>query len=184
MGVIEPTEVQREAIPKAMGGASLAIQCYTGSGKVCTCSLCKPYHVAAPNQLSQFLQSSIWKLWPGMQTLAYMLPVLSLALRKAEAEFEQLATMGKAHTAGMLHMATLPHRAPLVYAFMWRTGLWDESPGEALGASRVDARIPRRRYPYTSWQGVPRVQDADLLVTDTLTVRLCPVRLQARYRQW
>ena len=38
-----------------------------------------------------------------MQTLAYMLPVLSLALQKAEAEFEQLATMGKAHTAGMLH---------------------------------------------------------------------------------
>ena len=42
LGVIEPTEVQREAIPKAMAGASLAIQCYTGSGKVCTCSLCKP----------------------------------------------------------------------------------------------------------------------------------------------
>ena len=53
MGVIEPTEVQREAIPRAMAGSSLAIQCYTGSGKVRTCSLCKPSHIAAPNQLSQ-----------------------------------------------------------------------------------------------------------------------------------
>ena len=53
MGVIEPTEVQREAIPRAMAGSSLAIQCYTGSGKVRTCSLCKPSHTAAPNQLSQ-----------------------------------------------------------------------------------------------------------------------------------
>ncbi|CAK0785427.1 hypothetical protein CVIRNUC_008636 [Coccomyxa viridis] len=33
MGVTEPTEVQREAIPRAMAGSSLAIQCYTGSGK-------------------------------------------------------------------------------------------------------------------------------------------------------
>ena len=35
-----------------------------------------------------------------MQTLAYLLPVLTLALQKAEAEFEDLAKVGKAHTAG------------------------------------------------------------------------------------
>ncbi len=35
-----------------------------------------------------------------MQTLAYLLPVLTLALQKAEAEFEELAKVGKAHTAG------------------------------------------------------------------------------------
>ena len=36
----------------------------------------------------------------AMQTLAYLLPVLTLALQKAEAEFEELARKGKAHTAG------------------------------------------------------------------------------------
>lgn len=35
-----------------------------------------------------------------MQTLAYLLPVLTLALQKAEAEFEELAKVGKAHSAG------------------------------------------------------------------------------------
>jgi hypothetical protein len=37
------------------------------------------------------------------QTLAYLLPVLSLALQKAEAEFEELAKTGKAHQAGKRH---------------------------------------------------------------------------------
>ena len=34
MGVLQPTDVQREAIPKALTGTNVAIQCYTGSGKV------------------------------------------------------------------------------------------------------------------------------------------------------
>ena len=34
MGVLEPTDVQQEAIPKALTGINVAIQCYTGSGKV------------------------------------------------------------------------------------------------------------------------------------------------------
>ncbi|CAL5224194.1 g6836 [Coccomyxa viridis] len=33
MGVLQPTDVQREAIPKALTGTNVAIQCYTGSGK-------------------------------------------------------------------------------------------------------------------------------------------------------
>ena len=37
------------------------------------------------------------------QTLAYLLPVLSLALQKAEAEFEELAKIGKANQAGKRH---------------------------------------------------------------------------------
>ncbi len=40
-----------------------------------------------------------------MQTLAYLLPVLTMALQKAEAEFEELAKKGKAHTAGVSHSA-------------------------------------------------------------------------------
>ena len=40
-----------------------------------------------------------------MQTLAYLLPVLTMALQKAEAEFEELAKKGKAHTAGVSHPA-------------------------------------------------------------------------------
>ena len=35
MGVQQPTDVQREAIPKALTNSNVAIQCYTGSGKVC-----------------------------------------------------------------------------------------------------------------------------------------------------
>ena len=38
-----------------------------------------------------------------MQTLAYLLPVLTLALQNAEAEFEQLSKSGKSHAAGGLH---------------------------------------------------------------------------------
>ena len=34
MGVLQPTQVQQEAIPTALTGVNLAIQCYTGSGKV------------------------------------------------------------------------------------------------------------------------------------------------------
>ncbi len=34
LGVVQPTEVQSEAIPRALTGANVAIQCYTGSGKV------------------------------------------------------------------------------------------------------------------------------------------------------
>lgn len=36
MGVLQPTEVQLAAIPKALTGVNLAVQCYTGSGKVCS----------------------------------------------------------------------------------------------------------------------------------------------------
>ena len=32
--MLQPTDVQREAIPKALTGTNVAIQCYTGSGKV------------------------------------------------------------------------------------------------------------------------------------------------------
>lgn len=37
-----------------------------------------------------------------MQTLAYMLPVLSKALQNAEAEFEALSRKGQQHLAGSL----------------------------------------------------------------------------------
>ena len=33
-GVVEPTDVQREAIPPILTGTDVAVQCYTGSGKV------------------------------------------------------------------------------------------------------------------------------------------------------
>ena len=122
MGVVEPTEVQREAIPKAMAGASLAIQCYTGSGKVFTYPLCKRFHVLGLKRLSESVACihafHMTVVWPGMQTLAYMLPVLSLALRKAEAEFEQLANVGKAHTAGVLHVVTLLHHVQVFHTLL------------------------------------------------------------------
>ena len=38
MGVLQPTQVQQEAIPKALTGVNIAIQCYTGSGKVGICT--------------------------------------------------------------------------------------------------------------------------------------------------
>lgn len=34
MGIKEPTQVQEAAIPKVLAGTNVAIQCYTGSGKV------------------------------------------------------------------------------------------------------------------------------------------------------
>jgi hypothetical protein len=43
MGVLQPTQVQQKAIPKALTGVNLAIQCYTGSGKVGICiTWCMP----------------------------------------------------------------------------------------------------------------------------------------------
>lgn len=74
-----------------------------------------------------------------MQTLAYMLPVLSLALRKAEAEFEQLANMGKAYTAGMLHVATLLHYVLAVYTLPQESRFWLESHGGTCGGPFVHA---------------------------------------------
>ena len=32
-GVVEPTDVQRTAIPPILTGVDVAVQCYTGSGK-------------------------------------------------------------------------------------------------------------------------------------------------------
>jgi superfamily II DNA/RNA helicase len=36
LGIMDPTEVQAAAIPRVLQGGNVAIQCYTGSGKVCT----------------------------------------------------------------------------------------------------------------------------------------------------
>lgn len=33
--IVEPTPVQAAAIPKVLQGGNVAVQCYTGSGKVC-----------------------------------------------------------------------------------------------------------------------------------------------------
>ena len=44
MGVLQPTDVQQEAIPKALTGTNVAIQCYTGSGKV------RPHCTAPPSE--------------------------------------------------------------------------------------------------------------------------------------
>ena len=35
LGIMDPTEVQAAAIPRVLQGGNVAIQCYTGSGKVC-----------------------------------------------------------------------------------------------------------------------------------------------------
>lgn len=104
MGVLQPTDVQREAIPKALTGTNVAIQCYTGSGKVCAYNLAPTqepgcHMCLAEALLISFRHTSLEQVLVT-QTLAYLLPVLTLALQKAEAEFEELAKVGKAHTAG------------------------------------------------------------------------------------
>ena len=38
LGIMSPTEVQAAAIPRVLQGGNVAIQCYTGSGKVCPTS--------------------------------------------------------------------------------------------------------------------------------------------------
>jgi hypothetical protein len=50
MGVLQPTQVQQEAIPKALTGVNIAIQCYTGSGKVGICTTqCVPTVILRAN---------------------------------------------------------------------------------------------------------------------------------------
>ncbi|DBA87553.1 TPA: ATP-dependent RNA helicase [Trebouxia sp. C0004] len=38
--VQKPTAVQEAAIPAIISGSNVAMQCYTGSGKVCSCTAC------------------------------------------------------------------------------------------------------------------------------------------------
>ncbi|EIE21911.1 P-loop containing nucleoside triphosphate hydrolase protein [Coccomyxa subellipsoidea C-169] len=86
MGISEPTQVQDASIPKVLKGGNVAIQCYTGSGKASSSHF---YH----------------------HTLAYLLPVLSLALQRAEQEFEALSSRKKAALAGSLQaVVVVPSR--------------------------------------------------------------------------
>ena len=39
--VQKPTAVQVAAIPAIISGRNVAMQCYTGSGKVCSCFVCR-----------------------------------------------------------------------------------------------------------------------------------------------
>ena len=43
-GVVEPTDVQREAIPPILTGTDVAVQCYTGSGKVRSLDIAHQVH--------------------------------------------------------------------------------------------------------------------------------------------
>ena len=129
--VQKPTAVQEAAIPAIISGRNVAMQCYTGSGKVCTCFVCRKMsatHLLHPLELcktcidSQLQVASYCKrdtrrvCWLAharflMQTLAYLLPVLSKAIQNAEKEFVALQQQGKAHEAGTLQaLVVVPSR--------------------------------------------------------------------------
>lgn len=77
MGITQPTDVQRAAIPEILARANVAVQSYTGSGK----------------------------------TLSYLLPVMSLAVTRAEQEWAQV-TRKTAANAGAVQVCTVVSQVP------------------------------------------------------------------------
>ena len=69
-----------------------------------TCSDNLKLHILKVNQLVGFISHSTLWLGSPCRTLAYLLPVLSLATRRAEEEFVSLKRVRKAHEAGTLQV--------------------------------------------------------------------------------
>ncbi len=89
MGINAPSPIQAAAIPATLAGGNVALQSYTGSGKVRTALLACGHKRASSTQGGVRVLSDAKCARPVAQTLAYLLPVLTLALRRAEHIFRQ-----------------------------------------------------------------------------------------------
>lgn len=112
--VVEPTAVQQAAIPAILSDRNVAMQCYTGSGKVRTLlqfSLSVTICLHTPELTGRCLKNFADLSKVSMQTLAYLLPVLTKAIQNAEEEFHRLQQQGKAHEAGTVQaLVIVPSR--------------------------------------------------------------------------
>lgn len=111
--VVEPTAVQQAAIPAVLSGRNVAMQCYTGSGKVHNLiQLCMfTHHLPTHTWSDKPTPQDLLLVYVSMQTLAYLLPVLTKAIQSAEEEFHRLQQQGRAHEAGTLQaLVIVPSR--------------------------------------------------------------------------
>lgn len=119
-GIHEPTDVQAGAIPAILSGDNVAVRCYTGSGAVCAWAA--PIH-AVSNDLPLHASTDLIMCCPVLhnvpqlppmlpyppagKTLAYLLPALTLAVARAEAEWAAATrkTAGQAGTVQVIVVA-------------------------------------------------------------------------------
>ena len=102
-GFLAPSEVQAAAIPIILQGKNVGVQSYTGSGKVrfadraravTTCTVC------SDSKCSTLLECCYAALTPPhgsnmmlmLQTLAYLLPILHIAIQRARTEASQVSS--------------------------------------------------------------------------------------------